>query len=566
MASDNLINVIAGLVKRDGRMAKEADQKIKAKLKAEKEKKDDEEDDEDEDPVGEPTPEEEPEEEPEKEPAAAGGEGEPDNKPTGPDPALVAQIAAIIKRDLKDEDDAKKEKEVKLSGKKEKIDTTPTMKQEGKMNFREAVRKSITGSPLAEGYESHVLEILNDENIDGPLGYEPFFENGKLYVMKGQEGSAKKALKNSKEVSKIPKIIGEELSEEEYLAMESVDVDGRLKGFKAALKRLTYEKLQKMKEKEDVKKEKVDIDEKMTSEEQSELQKKYKEVYDKMLNKFGVKSPGEMDDDKKKEFFKAIEKGWKEGEGPVKEEIEEAHIPFSVDGRRKGFREALRRLTYEKLRKLHDKVKAEEVRRSEERWSSESVEEMSGKKKIEIEEAKGIGNFNKDPKKLKKEYEDNEDINHHTENYLLLAVNFGTNTQVKKVKEIMKRNEKQGSTSQKDNDWMYKNIMPYYDKIRNEEVELGETVELQIVMALDDVGIVASEITPKEVTVKKKEIKKAEAALKKSFKGKKTPKVVGEGVESAYNKIKGLRKKINEYFDREASVELKRSIENGDII
>jgi hypothetical protein len=108
--------------------------------------------------------------------------------------------------------------------------------------------------------------------------------------------------------------------------------------------------------------------------------------------------------------------------------------------------------------------------------------------------------------------------------------------------------------------------MPYYDKIRNEEVELGETVELQIVMALDDVGIVASEITDKEVTVKKKEIKKAEAALKKSFKGKKTPKVVGEGVESAYNKIKGLRKKINEYFDDTASVELKQSIENGDII
>ena len=561
MASDNLINVIAGLVKREGRIAREDAKKAKDALKAEAEKDEEEEDDEDEDPVGEPTPEKEPEEEPE--PAAAGGEGEPDNKPTGPDPALVAQIAAIIKRDLKDEDDAKKEKEVKLSGKKEKIDTKPTMKQEGNMNFREAVRKSITGSPLAEGYESHVLEILNDENIDGPLGYEPFFENGKLYVMKGQEGSAKKALKNSREVSKLPKIVGEELSEEEYLAMESVSVDGRLRGFKEALKRLTYEKLQKMKEKEDVKKEKVDIDEKkLTSEEQSELQKKYKEFYDKMLNKFGVKSPGEMDDAKKKEFFNAIEKGWKEGEGPVKEEIEESHIPVSVDGRGKGFKEAISRLSFEKLTKLHDKAKAEEIRRSEERWSSESVEEMSGKKKIEIDEAKGIGNFNKDPKKIKKEYEDNEDINHHTENYLLLAVNFGTNTQVKKVKEIMKRNEKQGSTSQKDNDWMYKNLMKYYDKIRNEEVELGETVELQIVMALDDVGIVASEISDKKVTVKKKEVKKAEAALKKSFKGKKSPKVVGEGIESAYNKIKGLWSKVNESFDREAAVELKLSIEN----
>ena len=706
MASDNLINVIAGLVKRDGRIAKEADQKVKAKLKAEKEKKDgEEEDDEDEDPVGDPTPAgkdtatepEEDEQEPEEKPKEGEGGEEPDNKITGPDPALVAQVAAIIKKELKDEDQAKKDQEVKLSGKKEKINTKPTMKQEGKMNFREAIRASLTGSPMAEGYESHVLEILNDEGIDGPLGYEPFFEDGKLLVMKGQEGRAKKALKNSGEIRKLPKIVGEE---------KVVD-------------------------------EKVEIDDGKLTDEESELQKKYKEFYDKMLAKFGVKSPGEMDDDKKKEFFNAIEKGWKEGEGPVEEnledfeeflvnmvavdelkmstadkkkaalyrrspagkkaikkylkkssrpgyrpdkqlakamkksakkpgirgnaaskkykneQIEESREPVSVDGRRKGFKEAIRRLTYEKLRKLHDKAKSEEVRRSVERWSSETLEES--KKKIEIDEAKsgtgyelyhkdfssamqhaydhakkkgfvvdpgeiddkvatgpkkpssgktnryilgtdkkknvhvqvtnldnkryelnmyieevepvdegkGIGNFNTDPKKIKKEYEDNEDINHHTENYLLLAVHFGTNTQVKKVKEIMKRNEKQGSTSQKDNDWMYKNIMPYYDKIRNEEVELGESIALQIVMALDDVGIVATEITDNEVTVKKKEVKKAEAALKKSFKGKKVPKVIGEKFTiSAFDKIKGIRNRLNEGIDRVAAVELKTYIEN----
>ena len=703
MASDNLINVIAGLVKREGRIAREEAKKAKDALKAEAEKDDEEEDDEDEDPVGDPTPAgkdtatepEEDEQEPEEKPKEGEGGEEPDNKITGPDPALVAQVAAIIKKELKDEDQAKKDQEVKLSGKKEKINTKPTMKQEGKMNFREAIRASLTGSPMAEGYESHVLEILNDEGIDGPLGYEPFFEDGKLLVMKGQEGRAKKALKNSGEIRKLPKIIGEE---------KVVD-------------------------------EKVEIDDGKLTDEESELQKKYKEFYDKMLAKFGVKSPGEMDDDKKKEFFNALEKGWKEGEGPVEEnledfeeflvnmvavdelkmstadkkkaalyrrspagkkaikkylkkssrpgykpdkqlakamkksakkpgirssfepegeeQIEESREPVSVDGRRKGFKEAIRRLTYEKLRKLHDKAKSEEVRRSVERWSSETLEES--KKKIEIDEAKsgtgyelyhkdfssamqhaydhakkkgfvvdtkeiddkvatgpkkpssgktnryilgtdkkknvhvqvtnldnkryelnmyieevepvdegkGIGNFNTDPKKIKKEYEDNEDINHHTENYLLLAVHFGTNTQVKKVKEIMKRNEKQGSTSQKDNDWMYKNIMPYYDKIRNEEVELGETVELQIVMALDDVDIVATEITDKEVTVKKKEVKKAEAALKKSFKGKKVPKVIGEKFTiSAFDKIKGIRNRLNEGIDRVAAVELKTYIEN----
>ena len=86
---------------------------------------------------------------------------------------------------------------------------------------------------------------------------------------------------------------------------------------------------------------------------------------------------------------------------------------------------------------------------------------------VEIEEAVNL-------KKLKKEYEENEDKNNHTENYLLLAKAFGSSSDVKKVQEIMKRNQKQGSTSKSDMDWMYKNINPYYDKIRNEEVKMDE--------------------------------------------------------------------------------------------
>jgi hypothetical protein len=59
---------------------------------------------------------------------------------------------------------------------------------------------------------------------------------------------------------------------------------------------------------------------------------------------------------------------------------------------------------------------------------------------------------------------------------LLLAKTFGTPAEVKKVQEIMKRNKKQGHTSKADNDWMYKNINKYYDKIRTEEVEVAEAV------------------------------------------------------------------------------------------
>ena len=128
------------------------------------------------------------------------------------------------------------------------------------MNFREAIRRSVTGTHLVEGYEQVVLDILEDEKIDGPLGYEPFFEKGKLFVEKGSERKATKVLKQSRDINKVPKIVGETLEVlefedlkelEEYheglATTEAVDVDGRRKGFKEALRRLTYEKIQQLK-------------------------------------------------------------------------------------------------------------------------------------------------------------------------------------------------------------------------------------------------------------------------------------------------------------------------------
>ena len=48
-------------------------------------------------------------------------------------------------------------------------------------------------------------------------------------------------------------------------------------------------------------------------EEQSPKQKKYQAFFAKALKKFGVKSPEELDGDKKKEFFDYVDKNW-EGE------------------------------------------------------------------------------------------------------------------------------------------------------------------------------------------------------------------------------------------------------------
>ena len=111
---------------------------------------------------------------------------------------------------------------------------------------------------------------------------------------------------------------------------------------------------------------------------------------------------------------------------------------------------------------------------------------------IEDEDANPVGEA-VNLKKLKKKYLENEDNNYHRENYLLLAKAFGTKAEIKKVEEIIARSEKQGHTSKKDNDWMYKHINPYYNKIRNEETQIkGETMKslvdtvAQVLLGEDD--------------------------------------------------------------------------------
>jgi len=62
----------------------------------------------------------------------------------------------------------------------------------------------------------------------------------------------------------------------------------------------------------------------------------YKKFFDGLLKKFGVKSPAELDADKKKEFYDAVDKGWE-----ADKETDEAVV---VDGRTKGYKEAVARL------------------------------------------------------------------------------------------------------------------------------------------------------------------------------------------------------------------------------
>lgn len=65
----------------------------------------------------------------------------------------------------------------------------------------------------------------------------------------------------------------------------------------------------KQAKKEDVDEEELE-DDKEETDEASEKQKKYQEFFQKALKKFGVKSPAELEGDKKKEFFDYVDKNY----------------------------------------------------------------------------------------------------------------------------------------------------------------------------------------------------------------------------------------------------------------
>jgi len=67
---------------------------------------------------------------------------------------------------------------------------------------------------------------------------------------------------------------------------------------------------------EDVKEEEeVEEAKEEPKDEQTEKQKKYQAFFQKALKKFGVKSPSELDKEKRKEFFNYVDKNYDAGEG-----------------------------------------------------------------------------------------------------------------------------------------------------------------------------------------------------------------------------------------------------------
>jgi hypothetical protein len=101
----------------------------------------------------------------------------------------------------------------------------------------------------------------------------------------------------------------------------------------------------------------------------------------------------------------------------------------------------------------------------------------------------------------------------------------------------------------------------YVENVDVEFVKMEESNELQAIMALDDAGIKAEINRKGEVSVKKKDLKKAVKALSKSFKRGKEPKVVTEQ-RSAYDVVSKARAKLTESYDTHAANDLRIYIDN----
>jgi hypothetical protein len=67
--------------------------------------------------------------------------------------------------------------------------------------------------------------------------------------------------------------------------------------------------------------------------EKSELQKSYQEYFQNKLDKFGVKSPADLSDEKKKEFFNEISKEWEAGKGVEESYIKEDEVKAEKPGK-----------------------------------------------------------------------------------------------------------------------------------------------------------------------------------------------------------------------------------------
>ncbi len=94
--------------------------------------------------------------------------------------------------------------------------------------------------------------------------------------------------------------------------------------------------------------------------EKSDLQSSYQDYFKRKLEKFGAKSPADLNEEDRKKFFNEITNEWERGKG-LKDGVTEG-VVFEADIKNA---EDFRKFATDKLKKVHgddfDEAKAEEV-------------------------------------------------------------------------------------------------------------------------------------------------------------------------------------------------------------
>ena len=322
---------------------------------------------------------------------------------------------------------------------------------------------------------------------------------------------------------------------------------------------------------------------------EEDKQKKYQAFVSVMLKKFGVESPAELEGEKKKAYFDALDKGWEaEDEEPEPEdkkksenvEIKEASGTDAVIGGlalagglwalKKAWDKWGANSTLNVFKSRADKDKDILLKRSEKDTAD------SNRKEIERQDHEKKYGSQSD---AQADYD--QAVNDHGPKDAKQMINKGysldpeDDTKVmpsklakKKEKDIAKKNKNkpkpqakppaQSSADMQKTDAPRKSINP------NEELEepMEESIELQAIMALDDAGVKADINRKGQVVIKKKDKKKAHRALEKSFPKGGWPTLKLEDT-SAYNVVSRARNRLMESVDAEAERELYLYIKDG---
>ena len=168
----------------------------------------------------------------------------------------------------------------------------------------EAEHKALS----AKGYTHEKNEVAEPE----PKGEKEF--KAKHVIKKSGENNDGTVTKEAKHEDEEEKKEGNAFTKALMAARKNGDDDFVVSGKKYKVEDYAEDEEEEVKESKD---DEVD--------EESEKQKKYQAFFNKALKKFGVKSPAELEGDKKKEFFDYVDKNY-EADDEVAESVEEATI------------------------------------------------------------------------------------------------------------------------------------------------------------------------------------------------------------------------------------------------